>query len=391
MSMEISRTDQSIFGQWWWTIDRKVLGSVMLLILAGVLLVSSASPAVAERISLDPFHFVIRHIIFLIPTVLAILTLSFLPLHLIRRVSILAFGCALALVVCTLLFGEEIKGATRWIYLFGLSLQPSEFLKPSFAVVAAWLIAQQRDQRDFPGLTAATVLLIVTVGLLMLQPDFGMSFVIVCIWGVQLFLSGLPLAWFALLAGIGLGAVVMAYLSFPHIASRIDRFLNPAGGDNYQVNKSLDSFANGGLFGTGPAHGQIKMSLPDSHSDFIFAVAGEEFGLLFTLFLILLFGFIITRSMMRVISSGNLFVVLATGGLLTQFAVQTLIHMGSSLQLLPAKGMTLPFISYGGSSLLALGFGMGLILALTKKRPETLQRKVTLSPKSYSSGDEHHV
>ena len=389
--MQINRTDQSIFGQWWWTIDRRVLGCVFLLILAGILLVTSASPAVAERIGLPPFHFVTRHLIFLIPTVLTMLAVSFLPVRHIRRLGIIAFCGSVLLVIATLFLGDEVKGATRWLHFLGLSLQPSEFLKPSFAVVAAWLIAQQRENREFPGLTAASILLIITVGLLMMQPDFGMSVVIAFIWAVQLFLSGLPLAWFFILGLCGILAVAGTYFTFPHVASRIDRFLDPASGDTYQVGKSLDSFANGGLFGTGPAQGQIKLSLPDSHADFIFAVAGEEFGLVFTLLITFLFAFIIIRSMMRVISSGNLFIVLATGGLLTQLALQTLIHMGSSLQLLPAKGMTLPFISYGGSSILSLGFAMGLVLALTKRRPETLHRKTTLSPKSYSAGDEKHA
>lgn len=389
--MHIARTDQSILGQWFWTIDRKVLGSIMLLVLLGVLLVTSASPAVAERIGLPPFHFVIRHLIFLVPTVLAMLALSFLSIRDIRRVSMLTYAGAVVLVIGTILFGAEIKGATRWIHLFGFSLQPSEFLKPSFAVVAAWLIARQRDHKEFPGLTASTILLGVTIGLLMLQPDFGMSFVIACIWGVQLFLSGLPLAWFVLLGGVGIAFLCLVYFTFPHVASRIDRFISPESGDTYQVDKSLDSFANGGLLGTGAAQGQIKMSLPDSHADFIFAVAGEEFGLLLTMLIILLFAFIVARSMLRVISSGDLFVVLATGGILTQFALQSLIHMGSSLQLLPAKGMTLPFISYGGSSLLSLGLGMGLVLALTKKRADPIHKHTTLSPNSYSKGDRTYV
>ena len=384
---QIARTDQSVFGRWWWTIDRKVLGATMLLILAGVLLVTSASPAVAERIGLPPFHFVIRHLIFLVPTVFAMIAISFLSAKDVRRISILTYIGALLLVMGTILFGAEIKGATRWIHLFGFSLQPSEFLKPSFAVVGAWLISRQRDHKDFPGLTASTILLMLTIGLLMMQPDFGMSFVIACIWGVQLFLSGLPLAWFAILAVIGIAGLILAYFTFPHITSRIDRFLSPESGDTFQVDKSLDSFANGGLFGTGAAQGHIKMSLPDSHADFIFAVAGEEFGLIFTFIIVALFAFIVARSMFRVMSSGDLFVVLSMGGLLTQFALQSLIHMGSSLQLLPAKGMTLPFISYGGSSLLALGFSMGIILALSKRRVDPIRKHTTLSPKSYTQGE----
>ena len=213
--IEISRTDRSVFGQWWWTIDRGVLGAVMFLILCGILLVSSASPAVAERIGLPAFHFLKRHIVFLIPSVALLLGLSFLRIKTIRRSAILIFAGAMFLVLCTIFFGEEIKGATRWLHVFGFSLQPSEFLKPSFAVVSAWLISRQRDDQSFPGLTAAAILLVMTIGLLMLQPDFGMSFVIGFIWGVQVFLSGLPFAIFVILGLLGLGAVVL--LSLIHI------------------------------------------------------------------------------------------------------------------------------------------------------------------------------
>jgi cell division protein FtsW len=214
----------------------------------------------------------------------------------------------------------------------------------------------------------AQILFGIVLGLLLMQPDLGMSFVLSAIWGVQIFLAGLPILWVIVLGGLGIAALFGAYLFFPHVASRIDRFLDPASGDNYQVQKSLDAFANGGMFGTGPGHGQVKLNLPDAHADFIFAVAGEEFGLLAALLLVMIFCFIITRSLYRIVQSDDLFIVLAVGGLLTQFALQSLIHMGSSLQLLPAKGMTLPFISYGGSSLLALGFGMGALLSLTRKR-----------------------
>jgi len=384
--MQISRTDRSVFGHWWWTIDRGVLGALMLLVLIGVLLVSSASPAVAERINLPAFHFLTRHIIFLIPTLAAMIGLSFMGPKGIRRSAILAYAGSMTLVFATLFLGEEIKGATRWLHVFGFSLQPSEFLKPSFAVLSAWLIARQRDDRNFPGLTASFVILFMTLLFLMAQPDFGMSFVIAFIWGVQIFLSGLPFALFAVLGLAGFCAIIAAYFSFPHVASRIDRFLNPASGDNYQVEKSLDSFANGGMFGTGPAQGQIKLSLPDSHADFIFAVAGEEFGLIFTVLIVCVYAFIIIRSMKRTMPTGDLFILLSVGGLIAQFALQALIHMGSSIQLLPAKGMTLPFISYGGSSLLALGMAMGFLLALTKKRPEAIRKRNVSARYTYGQG-----
>lgn len=362
------RTDKSVIGAWWWSMDRWTLAAIAALIIAGVVLVTAASPSVAERIDLSPFHFVIRHFVFLIPAILGMIAVSMMGRKMLWRLSFVTLAGSLFLMVCAIGFGQEIKGATRWVHLFGFSLQPSEFAKPAFAVVAAWLMARHQYQEKFPGHLLALILFGIVLGLLLMQPDLGMSFVLAAIWAVQIFLAGLPVLWVIVLGGLGIAALFGAYLFFPHVASRIDRFLDPASGDNYQVQKSLDAFANGGMFGTGPGHGQVKLNLPDAHADFIFAVAGEEFGLLAALLLVMIFCFIITRSLYRIVQSDDLFIVLAVGGLLTQFALQSLIHMGSSLQLLPAKGMTLPFISYGGSSLLALGFGMGALLSLTRKR-----------------------
>lgn len=367
-----ARGDKSLLGAWWWSIDRWTLAALVILMVNGVLLVSAASPSVAERINLSPFHFVLRHLIFLVPAAGIMLMTSMLPRKALWRAASMTLLVSMLLMLCAVLFGAEIKGATRWVHIFGFSLQPSEFAKPAFAVTAAWLMARHQDQGtgQFPGHVLTLVLFGMVLGLLLLQPDLGMSLVVAAIWGVQVFLAGLPMVWVFILAGAGIAGIFGAYMFFPHVASRIDRFLDPSSGDNYQVQKSLDAFASGGLFGTGPGHGQVKMNLPDAHADFIFAVAGEEMGLLAALFLVMLFGFILLRSIWRVAQSDDLFVVLAAGGLLTQFALQSLIHMGSSLQLLPAKGMTLPFISYGGSSLLALGLGMGMLLSLTRKRQQ---------------------
>lgn len=367
-----ARADKSLLGAWWWSIDRWTLGALVVLMACGILLVSAASPSVAERIGLPPFYFVLRHVVFLLPAAGIMLAASMLPRKALWRTASVTLLASMALMLCAVFFGPEIKGATRWVHLFGFSLQPSEFAKPAFAVTAAWLMARHQDQGmgQFPGHVLALLLFSTVLGLLLLQPDLGMSLVVASIWGVQVFLAGLPMIWVFALGGAGIAGIFGAYMFFPHVASRIDRFLDPASGDNYQVQKSLDAFASGGLFGTGPGHGQVKMNLPDAHADFIFAVAGEEMGLLAALFLVAMFGFVLLRSIWRVAQSEDLFVVLAAGGLLTQFALQSLIHMGSSLQLLPAKGMTLPFISYGGSSLLALGLGMGMLLSLTRKRQQ---------------------
>jgi cell division protein FtsW len=365
--LSIERTDKSILGRWWWTVDRWLIGALFGLVLAGIILVMAASPAVADRIGLPPFHFVIRHIIFLIPALGMMMALSMMQMRNIWRAASALLAGFFVLLIGTLVFGSDIKGATRWIHLFGFSLQPSEFIKPAFAVTAAWLIARQQADPHFPGMMAATGVYLVLLAMLLLQPDLGMSIVLSLIWGVQIFLAGLSFALIALLGILGIGGIIGAYFVFPHVQSRIDRFLNPAAGDNYQVQKSLDSFHEGGLFGTGPGEGHIKLYLPDAHADFIFAVAGEEFGLILTLLLIGIFAFIVIRGMARVWESGDTFRILAVTGILVQFGAQALIHMGSSLQLIPAKGMTLPFVSYGGSSLLSLGIAMGFVLALTRK------------------------
>lgn len=364
------RTEKSVLGGWWMTIDRWVLGAVAVLVLIGLVLVSAASPAVAERLNLGPFHFVYRHIVFLGPAMALMLGVSMLSRKNVWRLASLCFVIFAFLTGATLVLGDEVKGATRWIYVMGFSLQPSEFLKPAFAVTAAWLLARRQHKPDFPGMRAATLLFVIGAVLLIMQPDFGMTFVLGMIWAAQIFLAGLPMVLVLLLIGLGVGAVVGAYSFLPHVASRIDRFLDPTSGDNYQVQKSLEAFSSGGFLGTGPGHGQVKLFLPDAHSDFIFAVAGEEFGLIATLLIVSLFCFIIVRSVIRTMGSDDLFVILGVGGLLTQFAMQALVHMGSALQLLPAKGMTLPFISYGGSSLLAMGLGMGMLLCLTRRRPQ---------------------
>ncbi|MBU0799898.1 MAG: putative lipid II flippase FtsW [Alphaproteobacteria bacterium] len=366
--MLFARTDQSVLGRWWWTVDRGLLAAFTALVVFGVVLVAAASPPVAERIGLGPYHFIIRHMVMLVPALIIMFSVSLLSLRNIWRLASIALIGSIFAMILVLLVGSEIKGAQRWIHLPGFSLQPSEFVKPAFAVVAAWFMARQKDLPDFPGDKVAAGLYGIVVALLLLQPDLGMTVVVTTIYGALIFLAGFP---FWLLVGFALGALgllVMAYYSFSHVQSRIDRFLDPASGDNYQVQKSLEAFQNGGLFGTGPGQGTVKLGLPDAHADFIFAVAGEELGLIVTLILLGIFAFIILRGFNRVMDSPDIFPLLATAGLLVMFGFQALIHMGSSVNVLPAKGMTLPFISYGGSSLLAMSFSMGMVLALTRRQ-----------------------
>jgi len=363
------RTDQSVFGRWWWTVDRAQLAALGVLMLVGTVLITAASPPVAERIGIDDtFHFVKRHLMILVPSILLMLSVSLLPPKGVRRAALVLFVGSLLLVALTPIVGMEIKGARRWIHVPGMQLQPSEFVKPAFAVVAAWLFSRADETPGFPGRILSIVLYLIVAALLMRQPDLGMAFVVSVVWFSQFFLAGLNVILVGLLGVAGAAGLVGAYLFFPHVTSRVDRFLNPDVGDNYQVSRSLEAFANGGLMGTGPGQGTVKFSLPDSHADFIFAVAGEEMGMIFCALLILLFLFIVLRGFARIFNDGSRFVILAASGLLLQFALQAGINMGSALHLLPTKGMTLPFISYGGSSLLALGIGMGMVLALTRKR-----------------------
>ncbi len=365
------RTDKSLLSRWWWSVDHLTVYALLMLAVVGMFLVAAASPPVAERIGLSPFYFTNRQMIFMMPTFLVMFLMSFAGRKTIWRASSLVMVASIMLLFALLIMGFNTKGATRWIYLMGFSLQPSEFVKPAFAVSSAWLISKYKYDESFPGHQVALGMLAITLILLLLQPDFGMSFVVASIWGVQVFLSGISIMLIILLGSLALLGVIGAYLIFPHVASRIDRFLDPASGDTYQVEKSLDAFSNGGLWGTGPGHGNVKLHLPDAHADFIFAVAGEEFGMIATLFIVSIFCFIIVRSILRVLKTEDMFLILAVSGLLTQLGVQSLIHMGSSLQLLPAKGMTLPLISYGGSSLLSFGFAMGALLALTSKNVAT--------------------
>ncbi|MBI5121097.1 MAG: cell division protein FtsW [Rhodospirillales bacterium] len=362
------RTDRSIVGRWWWTVDRWTLAALFVLIGTGLFLTLAASPSVATRIGADSFHFVRRQFIFLLPAVVVILMVSMLDVKSVRRLAVIGFLGSLVLMALTLIVGPEIKGATRWLNLAGLTIQPSEFMKPTFAVTIAWLFAAQKSASEMPGNWIAGGLFVVTAGLLLLQPDVGMTLVTSAVFFAEFFLAGLSMIWVAMFALLGCGGVVGAYFLFPHVQSRVQRFLDPQSGDSYQVMTAMQAFGNGGLWGRGPGEGSIKESLPDAHTDFILAVAGEEFGLFLCLFVVALFAFIVLRGFARMYREESLFVLLAVSGLLVQFGLQAVVNMASTLHLMPTKGMTLPFISYGGSSMLALALGMGMMLALSRKR-----------------------
>ncbi len=363
-----SRTDKSAIGTWFWTVDKGTLLCVAALILYGLMLVATASPAVALRIGVSENHFLFRHLIFLVPTIFIMLGVSMLsPRHLWRLATVI-FTVGILCMLIIPFTGMEIKGAKRWIHVLGFSLQPSEMVKPAFAIVCAWLMAQQKEKEAFAGDFYAAGFYAVFVALLLVQPDFGMTIIATCIFASQIFLAGLRFRYLAIVFLAGVGLLVSAYYGFDHVQSRIDRFMNPEVGSTYQVDKSIESFRSGGILGTGPGQGTVKMNLPDAHADFIFAVAGEEFGFIFTLILVGLFLYILLRGFNHLMESEDMFMILACGGLLTMIGLQALVHIGSSLNLLPTKGMTLPFISYGGTSLLSIGFTFGAVLSLTRHK-----------------------
>lgn len=365
-----SRVDTSVLGKWWWTVDRWLLGSILLLMILGLLLTLSGSPLVAQRIGLSSFHFVYRHFLMIFPSLLVMVSVSLMSVTNIRRLSFLLLLVSFGLLIVTLFAGVEIKGARRWVNIFGVSLQPSEILKPTLAVVMAWVFAQSKKDPKFPGVRLSLGLLGVSLSLLLLQPDLGMAVVVTCMWGAQIFLSGLSWLWIILCALVGVVVITLAYLLLPHVSKRIDQFFDPSAGDHYQIIQSLEAFKNGGFFGQGPGEGDFKKYLPDAHADFIFSVAGEEFGMVFCLLLIGIFVFILVRGFTKALEETNYFIMLATTGLLIQFGAQALINMASSVHLIPTKGMTLPFVSYGGSSLLTLSMAMGMVLAFTRRRRE---------------------
>jgi cell division protein FtsW len=368
-----SRGDRSGLGRWFWTIDKLLLTFVFSLIGCGIIAVAAASPAAAQRLSGANFHyddlfFLKRQILWVLAGLPVMLTVSMLPIAWAKRAALLGtlvFLVALALVP---LIGAGANGATRWIQLPGFQFQPSEFLKPMFVVTTAWLLALRFDDRSLPTMQISFVLLGLIAGLLILQPDFGQTALVLTVWLVQSVLAGMSLWVLGAMAGLVTAGMGIAYLTVPHVSDRIDKFLT-GGGDTYQIDKALDCFRAGGLFGVGPGEGQMKFRLPEPHTDYIFSVIGEEFGMIACLVVAGLYIAIVVRVFLILLDEEEPFVLLAAGGLATQFGLQATINMAVNLKLLPSKGMTLPFISHGGSSFLALCLGMGLLLALTRRNP----------------------
>jgi cell division protein FtsW len=364
-----SRAQPTLFSEWWWTVDRLTLGALAALMLGGIILCLAASPPVAARIGVDPFHFVDRQVLFLIPAAVVLIATSFLSPREIRQVSIVVFAASLVLVALTPYFGAEIKGARRWLVILGMNIQPSEFLKPAFVVLIAWLFGESAKRPEMPANTLALLLLIVVVALLVIQPDFGQTMLIALVWCALFYMAGMRFIWVLGLGAFASAGLMVAFFTVPHVAQRINRFIDPASGDTFNIDIATESFIRGGWFGRGPGEGTIKRILPEGHTDFVFAVAAEEFGIVLCLILVALFAFIVIRSLTKAMRTEDPFVRFAAAGLSILFGVQSAINMAVNLHLIPAKGMTLPFISYGGSSLISLAYGMGMLIALTRERP----------------------
>ena len=375
--MLITRSDRSSLALWWWTIDRFLLSSFFILLVFGIFLVMASSQHLAESFNISSHYFTLRHILFGLISVPIIIFFSVLSEKQTKAFCIIGLLITLFLLIVILIDGSKIKGAQRWIHFYGFSFQPSEVCKPFYIIVNAWLLSLWIEKKEFPGWIWSIGSLVLIVALLLLQPDVGMTIVVILTWGFQLFITGIPLIIIGCLILAFPIFIIIAYHSFDHVQIRINSFFE---GKTHQISKSLQSFESGGLWGKGPGEGFYKKSLPDAHSDFVFAVAAEEYGILICCFIIVIYGLIVFRSFALSFLNKNLFFIIAVSGLAFQFGLQTLIHMASNTDLIPTKGMTLPFLSYGGSSMMASAITAGILLSLTRKnmpREPVLRQKNT--------------
>lgn len=357
-----------ILRKWFLSVDRVLLSSAFALAAIGAWISVALTPTIAMKLGFSPFHFARLHLLILPIAIFIMLFTSALQTKHIRRLTVIGYFACVALTICTIFFGAETKGARRWLSLCSFSLQPSEFLKPITAVISAWLISEQYRDRDFPGIILSFVSVALVALFLLLQPDVGMAVIIAGTLLAQLFVSGLSISMIIVVLASLFSAMFGLYLTFPHFADRIDKFLTKSEDtDVYQIQKSIDAFKQGGLFGSNKANSGMDTIVPDSHSDFVFSIIGEEYGFAMCFVIILLFVTFITRAIMKVVKSASVFTFIAVFGILFQIASQVVINICTTLNLIPTKGMTLPFISYGGSSMLATSVSFGIILALTRK------------------------
>jgi cell division protein FtsW len=366
-----ARPGEPIIPLWWRTVDRWSLAAILGLFLAGMLLGLAASPPLAVKNGLDPFHYVTRQAAFGVVALVAMLVVSMLAPVTLRRLAVLAFLGSFVAVALLPVFGTDFgKGAVRWYSLGFASLQPSEFLKPTFAIFAAWLMAASCDVAGPPGKALSFVVAVLLTVMLALQPDFGQAGLVIATWALMYFAAGAPVV---LLGGVGGGVIAagwFAYQNSEHVARRIDGFLASEVDPRTQIGYATNAIQEGGFLGVGPGAGSVKWILPDAHTDFIIAVAAEEFGLILCVAILALYMTVVVRSLLRLVRERDPFIRLAGTGLAVLLGMQALINVGVAVRLLPAKGMTLPLISYGGSSLIAAGLGLGVLLAMTRKRPQ---------------------
>jgi cell division protein FtsW len=365
----VSRAERGALADWFWTIDRFFLAAFILLMGLGFMLSFAASPPVAERLGLDSFHFVKRHAVFLLPAIAVMFGISFMSPRQVRRAAMILLVISLAAMVLALFFGVEVKGSRRWISIGSFSIQPSEFMKPAFVIICAWLFAEHARQPEIPGNLFAIILFGIVAALLVAQPDLGQTILTAAVWGGMFFMAGMPWLWIVVLGGAAVGGLLTAYTLLPHVAGRIDKFMTGEG-DTFQMDTAREAIIRGDWFGQGPGEGTVKRIIPDSHTDFIFSVAAEEFGILFCMVIVMIFAFVVMRGLNHAFKERNDFTRFAVAGLVLQLGTQSMINIGVNLELLPAKGMTLPLISYGGSSMVAICVTAGFILALTRHRPE---------------------
>jgi len=369
-SVAAGRIENSVVGDWWHTVDRWTLGAVLVLFALGLVLGLAASPPLAYRNDLWTYHYVVRQAVFVVMALGLITMISMFPITMIRRLGVVLFGGALVATMLLPWLGTDFgKGAVRWYSLGFFGLQPSEFLKPGFVLASAWLMAGSFERFGPPGRTLSGLAAIGIAAMLALQPDFGQAVLVLAVWLTMVFISGAPILMLLVLGGlIGAGGAY-AYFNSSHFASRINAYLAAEVDPNTQLAYAQSAIREGGLFGVGAAQGSVKWTLPDAHTDFIIAVAAEEFGLILTLVIIGLYLFITVRALGRLMEERDPFIRLGGTGLAVLFGLQAFVNMAVAIRLLPAKGMTLPFISYGGSSMLAAAIAMGVLLALTRTRP----------------------
>jgi cell division protein FtsW len=366
-----SRADRTRLGLWWWTVDHWLLGATLALMGLGVLLSFGSSPAAASRLDIPfAFHFAVRQSIFAVIGVAILLGVSVLSSRGVRRAAFFIYLATIAMMIALTFFGHSAKGATRWVEIAGFTLQPSEFMKPALIVLVAWMFSEGQKGEGVPGVSIAFGLYVVSVGLLLVEPDVGQTVLITIAFGAAFWMAGVPMSWVMALGGIAIAGLTSTYFVFQHVASRVDRFFSHDKTlDTHQVDRAAQAIAAGGLFGRGPGEGIMKREVPDMHTDFIYSASAEEYGLWFSLILIALFMFLTLRGLFKAMRLSDPFEQVAAAGLFVLVGMQAFINVAVNLDLMPTKGMTLPFISYGGSSMLAMGLTMGMALALTRRRP----------------------